>query len=285
MPNDVALYATCWTLAGDAIPALSSEVSSHDFGARVETARKAGFRGLGLALADYRALKERLGVAEMRLILAANQMRCIEFEVLADWFASGERRAKSDAARAEFLRAAEEFGAWHIKVVGDCLDTDDDAWPLEHLAQEFAALCDDAAKVGTRVALELLPFSNLKTPRQGMALLKAAGARNGGLLIDIWHMERGGIPYSEVAALPKDAILWVELDEQVGGLYEDTVHHRRLCGDGDFGIADFLGALRAAGYDGGYGVEIISKEHRQRPLQEAARLAFDTTMKQFEALR
>jgi sugar phosphate isomerase/epimerase len=288
MPRDVALYATCWTLAGDSIPALSDEVSPHGFAARVEAAREAGFQGLGLALADYRVLKDTLGVPEMRMILALNEMRCVEFEVLTDWFASGERRAKSDAARAEFLRAAEAFGAWQIKVVGDFNETADDAWPLDRLAQEFRRLCDDAAKVGTRVVLELLPFSNIKSPKHGLSLIEAAGARNGGLLLDIWHMERGHIPYTEVAALPGSAIGWIELDDasatQVGTLYEDTVHNRRLCGEGDFDIASFLRAVRATGYSGGYGVEIISKEQRQRPLKEAARLAFDTTIRQFEAL-
>lgn len=288
MPSDVALYATSWTLAGDSIPALTDEISPHGFAARVEAAREAGFAGLGLALADFRVLKERLGVAEMRLILADHQMHCVEFEVLTDWFATGERRARSDAARVEFLRAAEEFAAWQIKVVGDFEDTRDDAWPLERLAEEFRALCDEAAKVGTRITLELLPFSNIKTPKHGLSLIEAAGARNGGLLLDVWHMERGGIPYADVAALPAAAIGWIELDdaaaEQHGSMYEDTVHNRRLCGDGDFDIAGFLQAVRATGYSGGYGVEIISREQRARPLKEAARRAFDTTIKQFEAL-
>jgi sugar phosphate isomerase/epimerase len=288
MPKDVALYATCWTLAGDSIPGLTDEISPHSFAARVEAAREAGFAGLGLALADYRVLKETLGVPEMRMILALNHMTCVEFEVLTDWFTTGERRARSDAARAEFLRAAEEFAAWQIKVVGDFIDTDDDAWPLDRLAQEFGALCEDAAKVGTRITLELLPFSNIKSPKHGLSIVEAAGARNGGLLLDVWHMERGHIPYSEVAALPASAIGWIELDdaaaEQVGTMYEDTVHNRRLCGEGDFDIAGFLRAVRTTGYSGGYGVEIIAKEHRSRPLKEAARRAFDTTIRQFETL-
>ena len=288
MPDDVALYATSWTLAGDSIPGLTDEISPRSFAARVEAAREAGFDGLGLALADYRALKATIGVPEMRMILADNQMHCVEFEVLTDWFATGDRRARSDATRAEFLRAAEEFAAWQIKVVGDFNNTSEGAWHLDRLAQEFGARCDDAAKVGTRITLELLPFSNIKTPTHGLSLIDAAGARNGGLLLDIWHMERGGIPYSEVSALPAAAIGWIELDdaaaEQAGTLYEDTVHNRRLCGEGDFDIAGFLRAVRATGYCGGYGVEIISREQRSRPLKEAARRAFDTTIKQFEAL-
>ena len=72
--------------------------------------------------------------------------------------------------------------------------------------------------------------------------------------------------------------------EIVGTMYEDTVHNRRFRGEGDFDIGGFLRAIRATGYSGGYGVEIISEEQRRRPLKEAARLAYDSTIRQFEAL-
>jgi sugar phosphate isomerase/epimerase len=283
------LYATFWTISGDTTPGLSTEVSPYDFRRRVEAAREAGYRGLGLSISDYIALRERIGVPAMKAILADNGLPLIEFESLFDWFATGERREKSDAARREFLRAADEFGARHIKVVADFIDTRDDAWPMEHIAGEFRKLCDEAARVGANVVLELLPFSNIKTPAQGRALVETAGAGNGGLNIDIWHIVRGNIPFAEVAALPRAVIKWVEICDadaaMAGTLYEDTVHNRRLPGEGDFDLLGFINAVRAAGYQGGYGVEIISKEQRRREPEEAARLAFDMAMREFERAR
>jgi sugar phosphate isomerase/epimerase len=44
---------------------------------------------------------------------------------------------------------------------------------------------------------------------------------------------------------------------------------------------EFIAALSAAGYRGVYSVEIISREHRKRSLEEAARRSFETTMNQF----
>jgi sugar phosphate isomerase/epimerase len=44
---------------------------------------------------------------------------------------------------------------------------------------------------------------------------------------------------------------------------------------------EFIGFLRGAGYRGVYSVEIISREHRKRGLEEAARRSFETTMNQF----
>ena len=62
----------------------------------------------------------------------------------------------------------------------------------------------------------------------------------------------------------------VELDDAaeqvVGSLWEDTIHHRRLCGEGDLNPPAFIEAVQAAGYRGYYGVEILSEKHRKLPL-------------------
>jgi sugar phosphate isomerase/epimerase len=153
---------------------------------------------------------------------------------------------------------------------------------------DFRYLCDQAAGVGTTVVVELLPFSNLVTPEQGLALVRGAGASNGGLMIDVWHMARAGIDYDRIRALPKEVVTGVEIDDARAEvelpLYHDTVHNRELPGEGDLDIRGFLEAVRDVGYDGPYGVEILSREHRVRPLGEQARLAYETSMKQFEML-
>ena len=73
---------------------------------------------------------------------------------------------------------------------------------------------------------------------------------------------------------PGAAIAWVELcdadAEIVGTMYEDTVHNRRLPGEGAFDVPGFIRAIRATGYDGGYGVEIIAKAQRALPPETAA---------------
>jgi len=64
-------------------------------------------------------------------------------------------------------------------------------------------------------------------------------------------------------------------------LFGRTLYYRRLCGEGALRPREFIGALRGAGYRGVYSVEIISREHRKRGLEEAARRSFETTMNQF----
>ena len=53
-------------------------------------------------------------------------------------------------------------------------------------------------------------------------------------------------------------------------LYEEMIHCRRLPGEGEFDLAGLIAATRAAGYDGPYGIEILSHAHRALPVEQAA---------------
>jgi sugar phosphate isomerase/epimerase len=289
MAHPVELVASYWSIAGDCYASGPTEVSPLDFRERVETARKTGFRGVGLVHADIVAVSQRLGFPTMKAILDDNGMKYVEVEIICDWFADGEKRKRSDIVRADLMRAAEQLGACHIKVGGDIDNGGGNVWPMDRMIEEFKAVCDEAAEAGTRIALELMPFSNLKTIDQGLALVRGSGVKNGGVMLDIWHMARGNIDFGDIRRMPKETIFWVELDdarpEVEGSLYNDTIHCRELPGEGSLDVQGFLRAVRDAGYEGAYGVEILSRAHRKRSLAEQAQRVFDTTMRQFEILR
>ena len=274
MINDKRILATYWTIAGDCYPNGETEVSPFAFETRVAAAAEAGYGGIGLVHQDIQHVRETLGFRRMRAILDAHNMRDLEVEIFSDWFADGERRARSDAIRSDLLVAAHELGANHIKVAGDMAGVD---WPLPVLADSFGTLCAEAERAGTRVGIEVMPWSNLNTIENTMAVVDSAGARNGGLLLDVWHMERGNVPMEDIGRLPADKIISVELDdgtaEPAADLWHETLHDRMLCGEGAFDISGFLSQLRKAGYDGPIGVEILSKDHRKKPLKEMAERA------------
>jgi sugar phosphate isomerase/epimerase len=78
----------------------------------------------------------------------------------------------------------------------------------------------------------------------------------------------------------------VELDDAdrsvVGTMLEDTLDRRRLCGEGALDVPSFIRAIRAAGFDGPWGVEILSDEHRKRSLHDQVTKSYTTTMSQFQ---
>ena len=172
----------------------------------------------------------------------------------------------------------------NLKIAASALDQSSPNFA--RMADEFATLCQEAAEVGSKVSLEVMPFSIVKTLEDGLAIVQEANQPNGGLLLDIWHMVRGGIDFSEIAKVPPQFIKAIELDDASsiieGTLLEDTVFRRKLCGEGQFDCPGFIEAVQNAGFNGDwYGVEIISTEYRKLPLEQMAIRSFDTTMQQF----
>ncbi len=77
-------------------------------------------------------------------------------------------------------------------------------------------------------------------------------------------------------------IFGVELDDAapdiVGTLFEDTVDNRMFCGDGSFDLTGLVALLRELGFDGPWGVEILSTSFRALPVSQALKLAAESTL-------
>lgn len=275
------LLGSYWTLAGNVHPHSEYEYSPFDFEDRVVAAAKAGFTGIGLKEADLEHILQRRTLKEMKRIFDDNGIRHIELEFITDWFLDGEKKKRSDATKLMLLKASEALGARHVKVG----DFDNQVAPMPRLIESFAALCADAADYGATILFELIVDGMIKTWPETLQMVDGAGANNGGIMLDLWHIVKLRIPYQEVAGRAATHLVGVELNDGTidcpWSLHEDTVNHRRLCGQGEFDVKGFVRALLDAGYSGPWGIEVLSQELRKKTLAEAARTAFETTMAQF----
>jgi len=278
------LIASYWTLGGGALPHTDKEYSTFEFRARVEHAARAGFKGLGLWHADLVHVRRTHTLREMRQILDANGIQHVEIEFLADWFLDpGERRTESDATRQLLFEAAAALGARHIKV-GDFFRTQ---VAMPKLIEEFARLCKEAESHGTKIGYEMMPFSWIDSLEKARELVVGAAARNGGVIFDLWHIVKLGIPYEQVMQFPREYFLGVELNDgylrnlPTADLVEETTQYRRFCGQGEFDVKGFTSRLIKSGYAGPVGIEVLSKELRTWPLEQAVRTAYETTAAQF----
>lgn len=287
MPDKkVELLAAYWTLAGDTYPGAPSEISPFSLQARAEAAAKAGWRGMGLVHADLIYNVAKLGLPTMRNIFKDNGIKFLEVEFLIDWHLQGPLRAASDRVRDELVEIAGELGAHNLKVAGGLFEEGPPDIPL--MRESFAVLCDKAKPFDVNVVIEFLPFSSVNTIDRAIAV--TAGVRaNGGVLVDTWHVARGGMSFDEIAKLPLELIKSIELDDAnhaiVESLFNDSTHHRKFCGDGELDVPEFIQQIVNVGYRGPWGVELISAECRKLPLEVAAKRAFDSTMAQFENIR
>jgi sugar phosphate isomerase/epimerase len=279
--KDVDLVASYWTIAGNVHPHSETEYSPYDFEDRVVAASKAGFKGMGLKEADLEHILERRSLKDIKHILDDNGIKHVELEFITDWFLEGEKKKKSDQTKQMLLAAAEALGARHIKVG----DFDTQITPMPRLIESFAALCADAANYGTKILFELIVDAMIKTLPETLEMVEGAGAKNGGIMLDLWHIVKLHIPYEDVARIPAQYLLGVELNDGTlecpWSLHEDTVNHRKFCGEGEFDVKGFVNCLLKAGYKGPWGIEVLSQELRKKSLEEAATRAYKTTIAQF----
>ena len=281
--QDVELLASYWTIAGGAQPHTDKEYSPFDFEDRVAAAARAGFKGVGIWHADLEHVLKTRSLKEMKRILDDNGMKHVELEFLKDWFLEGERKKQSDIEKEKLFAAAEALNAKHVKV-GDFFR---EKCEMARLIEAFAALCADAAEHGITIGFELMPFAMIDTLVDALTMVEGAGAKNGGIILDAWHVVKLGISYKEVARIPARYLISVELNDGTlkapWDLHEDTINHRRLCGEGEFDVKGFIASVRKAGYTGPFGIEVLSEELRRKPLEELTTRAFSTTMAQFRA--
>jgi sugar phosphate isomerase/epimerase len=285
--GEIELMALYWTVSGPVEVHFGREWSTFHWRDRCAHAARVGFRGLGLWHADVAHQLETTTLAEMRTIFDDAGLRYLEVEFLADFFAEPgtPERAVSDALRRQLFQTAAAFDAHHIKV-GNIPGT---PCELGRLTEEFAALCDDAAQhTAAKIAYEFMPFDvNVNTLDTALALVTEADRANGGLAIDTWHMSKLGIPPDELARVPSRYLTWVELSdghfENMEDAIDEVINHRNLPGEGEFEIPAYVEALRAAGYEQPWGVEVLSEELRSLPIEQEFQRAYETTAAQFDA--
>jgi sugar phosphate isomerase/epimerase len=281
----VDLIGLYWTLCGPVEIATGREWSLFDFADRCALASRVGFRGIGLWHADLEHVLERRSLEQMARILDDHGLHHIELEFLMDWFLDegDERRKRADRTRRLLLDAAAVLEPHHIKV-GNIPGT---PCPLPQVTEKFAELCEDAARHTTaRVAYELMPFDvNVNSLDTALALVEGAGAANGGIAVDTWHMGKLGIAPDDLRRVPPQHLAWIELSDgqlhNMPDLEDETINHRRLPGEGEFGVHRYVEVCLDMGYDGPWGVEVLSRELRSLPMEEMYTRAYETTSAQF----
>jgi sugar phosphate isomerase/epimerase len=287
MPSGDDVLGLYWTVSGPVEVHVGREWSLFDFRDRCEQAARVGMAGTGIWHADLEHILETRTLREVKTILDDTGLRYLELEFLWEWFLdpADERRRDSDETRKLLWDAAAALDAHHVKV-GNIPGT---PFPLDELSDRYAELCADAAEHhGSRVVYEFMPFDvNVHDLDSALAVVEGADAPNGGLAIDTWHMSKLGIAPDDLRRVAPRHLGWVELSdglyESMPDLIEETINHRRLPGDGEFPIRDYVAVCREVGYDGPWGIEVLSEELRNLPIDQIFQRAYATASAQLSA--
>jgi sugar phosphate isomerase/epimerase len=239
----------------------------------VDAASSAGFDAITVwPLTYHRAMsREGLDPATMRRIVDDAGLRVTDIDACGDWLPATEGQPEAPPAfrsvwaRHDFFDAAGHLGADTVVAVhltgGEVLH--------EVAVEGLAGLCDDAAEHGLRVALEFMPFSGIRDLRAGWQVVREADRPNGGLVVDVCHLTRGGWDEALLRSVPADRIFAVQLGDGPAqppdDLVDEAMYHRLAPGTGDFDVAGVLAVLSDMGVRTRVGPEIYQRSWVERP--------------------
>jgi 4-hydroxyphenylpyruvate dioxygenase len=248
----------------------SGTVPRATFAQRLDAAVAGGFSTVSLFPRDHRAAREHEGLsdADMRALMADRGVRVATLDPFTRWLPRWEPPPGVPADRLElvgceearFFAIAEALGAETMTVV----EPFGVRYALGELVESFAAICDRAALSGLKVHLEFIPFTGIRDIATAWEVVRVASRPNGGLAFDTWHYVRGARDDDLLAQIPGERIFVVQLNdgarEPVGSLARDSLHHRRLPGEGEWDLGDVLSELLAKDGLRSIGVETLSDE-------------------------
>lgn len=259
-------------LGPDDLVLCAGTIARASFRERVEAAVAGGYRGLSLFPSDVRrAHDEGLDDATMRALLADNGLEVAEIDPLMTWLPGVEPGSGTFATtEPECYEIARSIGGRGINAVVFAPKP----LPKETIVASFAALCERAKDEGLLVHLEFMPWTQIANARDAMEIVELAGCDNGGIMLDTWHHFRGPLSNDDLRTLPIERVLAVQLNdaprEAEPDVLEETLHRRRVPGDGDIDLPEVLRILSEGGSPAPLGVEVFCEELFPLPPAEAA---------------
>ncbi len=237
------------------------------FEERVAAASAAGFAGMGMYLGGYRDLKAQ-GWTARRVgdVLADHGLVLAELEAVRIWPTEAE-----GARQAGFFdlawELADELGVRYLQAIGSPLVVPTPA--------EFGELCDRAGAHGLCVGIEYLPFTAVADARTALTVATTADRPNGGVCVDSWHHQRGARDLAQIAAIPGDRIMAIQLNDGTLAPEDPQLDYRSDClinrtapGEGEFDLVSLVRLLQASGTVAPISIEAPS--HHQAEVGAAA---------------
>jgi sugar phosphate isomerase/epimerase len=263
-------------------------------GEAVELALAHGFESVGAQAADLERMTET-EVTELRGLMKSKGLAWGAANLPVDFRRDEETFRRTGEGLPALARALRRAG---VTRVGTWLSPSSDTVTYR---QNFATVSErlrEVARVlegegGLRLGLEYVgpktawaarryPF--VHTLAETRELQAEIGRPNVGYVLDSWHWWLAGDTGEDVKSLRNEDVVAVDLNDAPAGIPKDQQvdNARELpLATGQIPVAEFLGALRAIGYDGPVRAEPFNKALAEKPKDEAVALTATAMKKAF----
>lgn len=266
------ISAACWTTAGACDPwdPSGDDTSPLSLEQRMKWAAEAGFVGFGIRYRDLLAAETEIGLEGILALKDEFGFDFLELEFIEHWYCEERNNPRWSQQVEDFVRFADGLGPRHIKVGpeadGRSFDREAFVSGIQRLSKVFLAS-------GTHIAVEAMPFADISSPFELEEVLKHLALPNVGIVLDVWHVASGGISFAELENLDLQGIILVELSDgkfsTEAPTVADTIDTRLFPGTGEMEVVSFCRQLLSMGYEGPWGVEMLSTEFRSMEPTEA----------------
>ena len=151
----------------------------------------------------------------------------------------------------------------------------------QEIVDSFGILCEKAKGESLRVSLEFMPFNQVSDLETALRIVEHAGYSNGGIMVDCWHLHRGGGMADDLLEIPGNRIFAMQIDdalsEPLPDMIEETMNQRLPPGDGCIDLARVVRNLRSIGAAVYVDVEVFNESLRALPAVQRARSLYNAT--------
>ncbi|MGQ0633889.1 MAG: sugar phosphate isomerase/epimerase family protein [Planctomycetaceae bacterium] len=242
---------------------------------KIEIAAEAGYSAIELWHDEIDAhLAKRGTLAEIRRALADSGLAVPTTIYLKGWFeTTGVAHSKElDECRRRMAQAA-EVGAVHV-IAGPPAGRAD----RRQGAINYRELLEIGLSLGVRPAMEFLGFvEQLNTIEEALEIVTAAGHPAGTIVLDPFHIFRGGGSPESIARLKGEQIAIMHFNDAPASPPRAAQHDkdRVYPGDGQLDLKRQLDLLRQVGYNRWLSLELFREELWARDPLEVARTGLE----------
>ena len=234
---------------------------------KIRLMKQLGYDGVGTSWWDLVSFyQERGDPGQLKALSRELNIPLTAYSIAAEgWaFPSGKTQANALLLAKSSLDLAHAAGCEGAYLVGPY-----DSGDLRQAARAFRELCQYAEQLGMRLALEFMGVAALvKDINRAREVLELAGVESAGIALDSYHFFAGRSSWKDLEALPTSRILVVHLADAPADLSDPSLEFdRRMPGEGDLRLVEFVQLLDSKGFRGFWHVECI------RGLDYAAELA------------
>ena len=160
--------------------------------------------------------------------------------------------------------------------------------PMEAFAERYARLCEIGQAAGVTPLLELWGHApKLSTLAELLYVAAASGRADARLLLDVYHLYKGGNTFDSLHLLSAAAIGLFHVNDYPAQPSRATIadKHRVWPGDGIAPLSALSALLRDVGYNGFLSVELFNPDYWQSDALSTARTGLERARAAFAGTR